>query len=350
MSANIFGERFVGGNAGVRAFWWHKVGQISEQPVTAQEAWGMMGPYGVEMAPAHIEVGGVKYDTGYWSITRTQTPDDPSVVSFGMVKERYVVIDPQTVVDTLDRATGNRHIETMGALKQGRDFFVTYKLEEYEIKGSVILPRIVVHSPYSGEGALRIMNTHTCVVCENTLNAAERDSTMKLSIKHDQNVAERFDKWAGNILGFATEKTERQKQVFMAMANKKLTMKQVDALIAELLPMPKKLTKTGFSGELAEAVDAKREKWDGYREAMVDKDRERVRRLFDGEGTGAELEANRGTVYGLLNAFTETIDWTGPALDDQTAGNTIADNLFGQAAKLKAKGYATLAQFAGVGK
>jgi len=342
-----YGGRFVGNEAS-RKFWWHKQGQIANKPVSAAEAWTMMGPYGVELLPSYVETGGERFLTGYWSIVRTATPDDPTVRTFGNVKERYTMVDPQTIVDTLDAATGNKPIETMGALRQGRDFFVSYKLPTYGIYDSVINPYAIVHSPYTGEGALRVMVSSVCVVCWNTLSAADRDSTMKLSIKHDTNIVPRFQKWVGGLLGFTEEKIKRQQVVFKAMADKKLTMKQVDALIGELLPMPKKLTKVGIEEEMAQALDANREKWDGYREAMVAKDRERVRRLFDGEGTGAELKANRGTVYGLNAAFTEVIDWTGQALTEETAGTTIADNLFGQAAKLKAKGYATLATFAGV--
>lgn len=329
MAHQLFGDRFVQrGDAPA----WHKLGiQAGNQFVSASEAYGY-NPYHVELTPCYTEIGlagatpfsveQARLELAYQAIIRHPTPDDNQVRCFGIVGPEYKMITPTDLCAIWDEVV-QAGIETLGALKEGRELFITVKLPSFAVNGDEHDNYMVLHAPWDGIHAYRVFTTPVRVVCNNTLMLGLEMAGEAFKIKHDGGSEKRLRMWLDGIVQRAEAKTKGITDTLTLMANVPLPDADADRLIERALPLPNQPRLTPDP-----ATNAKREEaWELQAKAQR-RTREQVKVLYQGMGYGMDI-AN--TPYKLYNAGVEALDWA-PVKKEKVA---IADALFGGRADVK---------------
>lgn len=221
---------------------WEQFGtQFAEKVTTAEAIVKSGADFLVEKTPLIIDVGGEKQTLKGLACTyRTDTN-----VPFGVVGENYGVVQNANAFGFVDKITGggNAVITAAGAIKDGRQIFVTAKFPEpYKIKGTsdVIEDYVVFTTSHDGTGAVICMLTPIRVICQNTLNMAlkgAKDCVNKLSFKHSRYVGERLEamdeKHALDILNVHnTFRNEFQAQID-SLASKQVSEGEAKKVIAK---------------------------------------------------------------------------------------------------------------------
>lgn len=117
------------------------------------------------------------------------------------------------------------HIETIGALNEGRETFVTMKLPS---SMELVAPNgfrditdlyLAILNHHDGQGALRALITPTRVVCRNTQRVAEANAVSEVRIRHTGEADVRLEE-VRRILGLTWKLDEVMRAEFEAMAKR----------------------------------------------------------------------------------------------------------------------------------
>lgn len=122
--------------------------------------------------------------------------------------------------------------ETAGALGKGERIFITAKLPDYIRVGrnDCIEKYLFLTTSHDGYGSITAAFTPTRIVCNNTLNAALRNKTNCIRIKHTANVQDRL-KIAHQLLGISNQLANELEGVFNQWAKIRVTDNEVKRLI-----------------------------------------------------------------------------------------------------------------------
>ncbi len=333
MTANLFDERFYS----LRQPAWHGLGTVSQEDLGAVEAFSRITPYDIGLKSLFIREGKGYKKIGNRAIVRDEVPDDPVQRVFGVVGPEYQLISPLQVCETYDQAI-TRPVETIGALGQGETLFLTTQLPEIDVKGDIVENYLLIVSPYTGLSAVQIRVTPVRVVCQNTLIAAKSASTEVYRLIHDNHAQENLQKWLVGLYDRAVQKAEVLTQAFQMFASFKPDPQQVQGIVEETYPHPKPMRQNA-----PEDVLARRQVDFDYYFNAAERNRSAVLELFQGKGTGMDLEATQGTGWGLYNAVTEWEDYR-PTGKDTNAN--LVNALFGDRAAAKERAYVTIASYA----
>lgn len=120
--------------------------------------------------------------------------------TFAPVGDGYEIVQNEEAlafIDYLSEVSGeNAKIVSAGALGYGERIFITVQLGDdvFIDPKDALKTYIVFTTSHDGSGGVSALITHIRVVCQNTLNAALRDSaTNKLTFKHTKNVGQKLD-------------------------------------------------------------------------------------------------------------------------------------------------------------
>lgn len=120
--------------------------------------------------------------------------------TFAPVGEGYEIVQNEealSFIDFLSEVSGeNAKIVSAGALGYGERIFVTVQLGDdiYIDPKDAHKTYVVFTTSHDGSGSVAALITHIRVVCQNTLNAALRDSeTNRMTFKHTANVGKKLD-------------------------------------------------------------------------------------------------------------------------------------------------------------
>jgi phage/plasmid-like protein (TIGR03299 family) len=213
---------------------------------------------------------------------------------------------------------GNFQIETVGALKKGRRIWALARVgENANVMDDAVAPYLMLATSYDGTMATIARFTTVRVVCNNTLQAALANEAGKQAVTVPHSVffkpdAVRFE------LGISINSWEKFLLTANKMAERKINAFEMDAylqdLLSELVPY----------GQVYNADKVRASK--GY---------QRIVSLFKGGQIGSGQDAIDGTLYGLLNACTQYIDYEKGRIND----NRLESAWFGQGAKIKERAY-----------
>jgi phage/plasmid-like protein (TIGR03299 family) len=210
--------------------------------------------------------------------------------------------------------------ETAGALFDGEKIWFLCHTPDYQwevVKGDEHRMYTLVSNSYDFSSALEARNTDIRVVCNNTLSAAMGSSPAVVKIKHTTNMHQRAAIAAEIYKGYLrANKTYREAMSYLA--KHPIT----DALVRE------------FEIEMFGDVDRTEE---GSGQTILKKKLAKFEQLMV-TGRGTEIKGVAGSMYGLLNAFTEFQDWHSVVRNAKNAAGEVDRTnsiLFGQAAKLK---------------
>jgi hypothetical protein len=282
MRTALFDSRFFGRRQPA----WHQLGQPNAAEVPAVEAFQRAGAYDVALRPsgeAHL-----------LKIVRGPTTTDPCYVTFGNVGLDFVLVPPDQLVELWDRSVGEP-VETLGAVHRGRCLFITLQLPAFDVRGDPVSNYLVLAHWMDPTGKTEVFQAPVRVVCANTLLLAQTRATQQVTLTTGRDVRERI----GEELALAVQRARHlasENQIALArLADRLASTEDTDAVLRAAYPL---------------------------NEAR----RTAARDLFDGAGTGMDVPAARGTLWGLYNAIAELENFR----DGDTLEQAARSVLFGQ--------------------
>ena len=204
---------------------WHGLGQIVENAMTAKEA--------IELANLgfNVEKRKILYDVpdmdipykeikGHYATVRTDNND-----YLGIVRSRYEIVQNADAFSFFDSIVdeGEAIYQTAGVLGKGERIFLLAKLpEDFHIGGEAIERYILLYNSHDGSSSVVAGLTPIRVVCNNTLQAALRSISNKVSITHVSGVKNKLQE-AALVMGIASKYTESVQDIFNKMTDVKMS-------------------------------------------------------------------------------------------------------------------------------
>lgn len=240
---------------------------------------------------------------------RSDTKEALSVVS-----QRYQVVQPQEVLEFYRDLTeiSGYELETAGVLKGGRKFWALARTgQSTALKGNdVVNGYLLLATSCDGTLATTATPTTVRVVCNNTLSIAVNGALQAIKVPHRS----RFEPQAvKQQLGIAVSQWDGFMYRMRTLAERKVksheAMNYFLRVLCDVQP---------GTADLANLANERALK--------------KVQALYEGHGHGAELEAAKGTAWGLLNAVTEYVDHQKQA---RSPDHRMDSAWFGQGAVIK---------------
>ncbi len=283
---------------------WHGLGKIVDQYPTSAEAIKFAGlNYRVEKRPLFT------YDTenhtgdpdtdllipeievpNYFATIRTDTEQ-----VLGVVGKDYEVVQNVDAFEFFDAIVGGGDgilYETAGALGKGERIFITAKLPGYVRIGreDLLEQYLFLTTSHDGFGSITAAFTPIRVVCNNTLNAAMRNHTNAIKIRHTASANDRL-KTAHELMGISSTLSAELQGIFNQWAQVRITDKEVKKLIQIAMAPNKEVLKNLEAGKTDELSTT-------YTN-IVDKVYE-----YALSSPTQQMETTAGTVFGAYNAVT----------------------------------------------
>jgi phage/plasmid-like protein (TIGR03299 family) len=223
---------------------WHNLGQIITDYPTSAEAIIHAGlNYTVEKRPLFT------YDTENHTgdpetdilIPEIEVPDFYATIRndteqvLGVVGKDYEVVQNVNAFEFFDSIVGGKDgilYETAGALGKGERIFITAKLPDYIRVGrdDLIEQYLFLTTSHDGYGSITAAFTPVRIVCANTLNAAMRNHSNGIKIRHTASANERL-KQAHQLLGITNQLADELEEVFNHWSKIRITDNAVKHLI-----------------------------------------------------------------------------------------------------------------------
>lgn len=273
---------------------WHSIGNEVPEGVTIPEMrkaasleWEIgMAPLFYELAPPTGEGFPIRYGIPDRVMYRVDTNTLLDVVG-----PDYIPAQNDEVLEFFREylATGDMLLNTAGSLWGGRYVWGLAKLKVgFTLPGGdrVEGHLLVANANKYGRGLI-VKFVMERVVCHNTLSIALRESGRQITIAHNRKFDEAARTDAKRKLGLAVDTFASLEKEAIAFSKVALKDEQVTKVLAAT-----------FSLEL----NADEQPLKETRKVK------RIRELYLGAGTGAELGSAFGTAWGLLNAVTQYVD------------------------------------------
>lgn len=312
MAHNIYHNPITGKDSffSVKEKAWHGLGQIIQDYPTSSEAIVHAGlNYTVEKRPLftldnenHAVFSNPDADDyfddcepqilvpDYFANVRTDTED-----VLGVVGKDYKIVQNIDAFSFFDEIVGGKSgilYETAGALGKGERIFVTAKLPDYIKVGrnDLIENYLFLTSSHDGMGSITIAFTPIRIVCNNTLNAALRESTNCIRIRHTASAGEKL-KQAQHMLGISNLLTVELEAIYNRWSRVRITDGQVKKLLQMAMAPNKEVfenLRIGKTDELSAVYTN-----------VVDKVCE-----YAQTSPSQQMDTTKGTLFGCYNAIT----------------------------------------------
>jgi phage/plasmid-like protein (TIGR03299 family) len=283
---------------------WHGLGQIVEDYPTSAEAIRYAGlDYTVEKRTLFTDTLAndlSDLDTGI-AFPKTEVPNFFATVRndnnavLGVVGKDYEVVQNADAFQFFDAIVGGGNgikYETAGALGKGERIFITAKLPDYIKVGKqdLIEQYLFLTTSHDGFGSITAAFTPTRIVCNNTLNAAMRNHSNGIKIRHTASANDRL-KQAHTLMGISHVMAEELQELFNYWAKVRISDVQVKKLIQVAMAPNKEVISNLELG-------------------LLDKLSTTYTNIVDNAYTYAmgnatqQMETTAGTLFGAYNAIT----------------------------------------------
>ena len=283
---------------------WHGLGQIVDQYPTSAEAIKYAGlDYEVIKSPlftwqrdetvgdnGEIIEGSQMPVPHHFATVRT---DNHAVL--GVVGKDYEIVQNVNAFEFFDAIVGGGDgilYETAGALGKGERIFITAKLPGYLRVGKqdMIEQYLLLTTSHDGFGSITAAFTPVRVVCQNTLNAAMRNHSNSIKIRHTASANDRL-KQAHKLMGISSNLGSELEGLLNNWAHIKITDKEVKRLIQIAMSPNKEVLKNLAQDKVDELSTTYTNIVDNVYEYAL------------GSPT-QQMETTAGTVFGAYNAIT----------------------------------------------
>ncbi len=262
---------------------WHNLGTIVDGAMTSEQAIELANlDYTVELAPATFSIGKVQ---GIVIPDKFATYRSDTNMPLGVVGNKYTIVQNKDAFGFFDSivGTGCAMFETAGVLGQGERIFVSAKMPDViRIAGTDDISEVYVllTSSHDGSGSVIAAVTPVRVVCQNTLNAALKNTISRVAIRHTTNAGKKLEN-AHKLLGISHTYITEVNEMFNHLATKSITDAKVLELVENL-----------FKSEKEDSTRIK-----NIREAVMAS-------YFSGVGQNQII----GTAWGAYNGITHYLD------------------------------------------
>jgi phage/plasmid-like protein (TIGR03299 family) len=256
----------------------------------------------------------------------------------GVVGKDYEIVQNRDAFSFFDAIVVGDGIqyETAGALGKGERIFITAKLPDYIKVGQddLIEQYLFLTTSHDGLGSITAAFTPIRIVCNNTLNAAIKNCSNAIKIRHTANAKERLEQ-AHKVIGISNKLSAYLEGAFNQWAKVRITDNQVKKLI-QLAMVPNKEVleniQTGKDDELSTVFKNVCENVFTY--AM--------------ESPTQQTETTKGNLFGAYNAVTGYFQNVRNYKDGEAKLKSL---LFGGTAQLRTqKAFALCEDFASKGE
>jgi phage/plasmid-like protein (TIGR03299 family) len=230
---------------------WHGLGQIVDQYPTSAEALKFAGldytvekrklfTYGNENQNGNPDTDIIIPEIKVPNFFATVRTDNEMVL--GVVGKDYEVVQNVDAFSFFDAIVGGEGIqyETAGALGKGERIFITAKLPGYikVANDDLIEQYLFLTTSHDGFGSITAAFTPVRIVCQNTLNAALRNHSNSIKIRHTANAKDRLEQ-AHKVMGISNQLFTQLEQVFNSWTKVRISDNEVRKLI-QLAMVPNK--------------------------------------------------------------------------------------------------------------
>lgn len=346
MSHNINYNQLTGKHAfmSVKEKAWHGLGTIVENYPTSSEALRFAGlDYKVEKRPLYSVNGNYLNQGDILQYTDLEIPNYFATVrsdtdeALGIVGKDYEIVQNVQAFEFFDSIVGGSggiRYETAGALGKGERIFITAKLPDYIRVGrnDCIEKYLFLTTSHDGFGSITAAFTPVRIVCNNTLNAALRNNTNCIRLKHTANVQDRL-KVAHRLLGLSNQLANEIEGILNHWAKVRITDTEVKRLIQMAMSPNKETTEVLRMGNL-EGISSL------YKNTL-----ENVFEYAFGSVTHQE-ETTKGTLFGAYNAITGYYQNVKGYKDEETKFKSI---MYGTGLAKSQKAFDLCTDFASMG-
>ena len=199
-------------------------------------------------------------------------------------------------------------MNTIGSLDGGKKIWALAKIEaEYRLIDEVIAPYVLLSTTFDKSGETPARLTETCVVCNNTLQYAER-SRPELSISHKRELDE--DKFVNDVV---VVKKDHEKFVEIAsnLAEKTLTPTEVSELIITVASRGKENAIEDYEQMIADRFNNKLDPVDAPRLRAIERVKDQLIKAM-ANSPGHHLRARQMTPWGVIQGMTNVVDFQLP--------------------------------------
>lgn len=242
----------------------------------------------------------------------------------GVVGKDYQIVQNVDAFNFFDAIVGGDGIqyETAGALGKGERIFITAKLPGYIKVGNDDMTEkyLFLTTSHDGFGSITAAFTPVRIVCNNTLNAALRNCTGSIKIRHTANAKDRLAE-AHRVMGISNKLSDELEGMFNQWARVRITDQQVQRLIQLAMVPNKEVLQNIQAGNLDELSTAFTNVCNSvYEYAMT--------------SPSQQQDTTKGTVFGAYNAVTGYFQNVRNYKDDEAKVKSL---LFGGTGQLRAQ-------------
>jgi phage/plasmid-like protein (TIGR03299 family) len=277
---------------------WHGLGQIVDQYPNSTEALRFAG-LDYEVTKEDL------YTTCYNSDQQAMDQSNRVNTHFatmrkytgdilGIVGKDYGIVQNKDAFAFFDSIVGGDGIqyETAGALGKGEKIFITAKLPGYIKVGNndLIEKYLFLTTSHDGYGSITAAFTPVRIVCNNTLNAALRNHSNSIKIRHTANAKQRLEQ-AHKLMGISNNLGSEMESIFNRWTRVKISDNEVRKLIqSALVPNKEALQKLQAGND---------DECSTYYKNMCGYAFE-----YAQSNPSQQLESTKGTVFGAYNGIT----------------------------------------------
>lgn len=229
---------------------WHNCGQvIDKKGLTAEEC--------IKFANLDFDVVKKPLVATFDENTNIEVPDMYATIRsdnkaiLGIVGKQYEILQNKEAFSFFDPLieSDEAYYETCGILGSGR-MFLTAKLPAHIRIGKtddIIDQYIFLTNSHDGKNSVVVAFSPIRIVCANTLSAAIRGCTNRISIRHTSNMNNKI-KLAHEVMGLQNLYTKELGEIFNTMAKKEANDKVYEKIIVTALADNEKMVKDYFEG------------------------------------------------------------------------------------------------------
>ncbi|PUZ21655.1 DUF945 domain-containing protein [Chitinophaga costaii] len=250
--------------------------------------------------------------------------EDTNQVLGAHVGPDYTVMQNLEAFDFFDSIAGKDSIyyETAGALGNGERIFITAKLPSYIKVGGVdiIEKYLFLTTSHDGTGSITVAFTPVRIVCNNTLNAALKNCSNVVKIRHTKNAKDKLNE-AHRVMGMVNTFSPAIEQQLNAFANVRISDAHVRQLIEHALCPSKEVLTQLKAGE---------------RETLSTNFKNQVNKAYEYAMSSPtqQMITTQGNLFGAYNAVTGYFQ---NVVDYKTQDQKIDSILYGGTAQRKAQ-------------
>jgi phage/plasmid-like protein (TIGR03299 family) len=323
---------------------WHGLGQIIGDYPTSAEALQFAGldytvekrnlfTYGDDTDPDREDNDVVmewRVDVpNYYATVRTDTDE-----VLGVVGRDYEIVQNVKAFEFFDSIVGGKDgilYETAGALGKGEKIFITAKLPDYIRVGrhDLIEQYLFLTTSHDGYGSITAAFTPVRVVCANTLNAALRNHSNCVKIRHTASANDRL-KQAHQLMGITNQLAREMEKIFNHWSRVRISDSSVKRLIQLAMAPNKEVLQNLHEGKQDELSTT----YNNIVSSVME---------FALSSPTQQEETTKGTVFGAYNAITGYFQNVRNYKDDEAKFKSI---MYGTGLQRSQKAFDLCAEFA----